>query len=112
MTQVETPARSLKIMAEELMGLLEGSRAEQEEFERWKETKAKHLAEIATAKSEAERHRNARRDHQAAVDELKQEREKLRQEITGLLNDRARLRRQADELATWLKITKLQHRVE
>jgi chromosome segregation ATPase len=103
---------SAALAARALLAKIDDAMPEIEEFHNWKGQKAARLAELAAVKAEAERHRNIGKDHQAAVDELRAEREKLRQEITGLHNDRARLRRQADELATWLKITKFQHRVE
>ncbi len=103
---------SARAAVEKLIAEIGEAQPDLDDFEKWRAQRAKHLAEVAALRGEVERQQNTRRDHQAAVESLRAEKEKLRAEVAGLQNDRNRLHRQCDELATWLKIAKFQHRVE
>ncbi len=111
MTMTMIDAERGRKLRRALVAKLEELEPLEAELEEWKENRAKHEVVLAEVKAETERHHKIRADHQAAVDELRREREQLRQEVAAAQHDRNRLRREADELATWLKITKFQHRV-
>jgi chromosome segregation ATPase len=91
---------------EEMIAAITEAQPEFERFEEWRAQRAKALAEVAAAKAEAERHHNIRKDHEAAVSELRAEKERLRQETRGAQNDLHRLRQEYDALDKLLKKTR------
>jgi chromosome segregation ATPase len=108
----EVSERSAAGAARVLLAKIDDAMPEIEEFHNWKSQKAARLAELAAAKAKTERHRNARTQHDAAVEARKRELEQLESQLRDKQNELHRVRKEFDYWATEWKDLKRRNRAE